>query len=110
AVSLKDINVIREIVEVSSGDDLKQLSFDLKKVTENTITVLGAVINNKPIISIILSDDLAKSDRFHAGNMVRELAKSIKGGGGGQAFYATAGGKDASGLQTALEQLDTLIS
>ncbi|MEM7510422.1 MAG: alanine--tRNA ligase [Bacteroidota bacterium] len=110
AVSLKDINVIREIVEVSSGDDLKQLSFDLKKVTENTITVLGAVINNKPIISIILSDDLAKSDRFHAGNMVRELAKSIKGGGGGQAFYATAGGKDASGLQSALEQLDTLIS
>ncbi|MEM6764176.1 MAG: alanine--tRNA ligase [Bacteroidota bacterium] len=109
ATPLKDIQVIKEIVEVSSSDDLKQLSFDLKKTTENTIIALGAVINAKPILSIILSDDLANTNRFHAGNMVRELAKAIKGGGGGQAFYATAGGKNPEGLEQALQQLDTLI-
>jgi alanyl-tRNA synthetase len=46
---------------------------------------------------------------YHAGNLVREIAKEIKGGGGGQAFFASAGGKDASGLQAALDKLKSLI-
>ncbi len=103
------INLIRAQVDVSSSDDLKQLSFDLKKAPENTLVVLGAVIKNRPLLSVILSDDLAQKGSYHAGNMVRELAKAIKGGGGGQAFYATAGGKDAAGISAALKKVEEML-
>lgn len=103
------VKLIRSKVELSSSDDLKQLSFDLKKVTENTLVVLGAVIKDKPLLSVIISDDLAKSGKYHAGNMVRELAKEIKGGGGGQPFYATAGGKDVSGIKAALDKVTDML-
>ncbi|MCB0847867.1 MAG: alanine--tRNA ligase, partial [Bacteroidetes bacterium] len=91
------------------SDDLKSLSFDLKKVTENTLIVLGAVINEKPLLSVIMSDDLAEANRFHAGQMVKELAREIQGGGGGQPFYATAGGKNVDGLAAALAKVETLL-
>ncbi len=103
------VQLIREVVSVPSSDDLKQLSFDLKKNTQNTLIVLGAVINNKPLLSIIMSDDLAEEKKYHAGEMIRTLAKEIKGGGGGQPFYATAGGKDVSGLSKALKKVDELL-
>lgn len=109
AENLGGIRVIRQIVDVSGSDDLKNLSFDLKKVSENTLIVLGAVINDKPLLSVILSDDLAESGKYHAGNMVRELAREIKGGGGGQPFYATAGGKNADGLPGALSKVAEMI-
>jgi len=99
------INLIRKEVEVGSGDDLKNLAFDLKRNTENTLVVLGAKIGAKAIISVIMSDDLAETGKYHAGNMVRELAKEVKGGGGGQPFYATAGGKDLSGIPNALAKV-----
>ncbi|RMG56685.1 MAG: alanine--tRNA ligase [Bacteroidetes bacterium] len=104
-----DIQLIREIVSVGSADDLKQLAFDLKKITENTLVVLGAVVNEKPLLSVIMSDELANSGRFHAGNMVRTLARNIQGGGGGQPFFATAGGKNPDGLQAALDQVTEFV-
>jgi alanyl-tRNA synthetase len=66
--------------------------------------VLGAVIDGKPSITVMISDDLAKERGMHAGNIVRELAKEIQGGGGGQPFFATAGGKDAAGLEKAISK------
>lgn len=110
SVESGNIKVIREVVSLSSGDDLKQLSFALKQSTQNTLVVLGAIVNNKPLLSVILSDDLAKENRFHAGDMVRTLAREIKGGGGGQPFYATAGGKDVNGLKNALEKVDEFLN
>ena len=86
------IQLIKEVVSVGSSDDLKQLSYDLRKSTSNTLIVLGAVINDKPLLSIILSNDLAEKKTYNAGQMIRTLAKEIQGGGGGQDFYATAGG------------------
>ncbi|WNJ21043.1 alanine--tRNA ligase [Pontibacter sp. G13] len=103
------LKLIRKQVDVSSSDDLKQLSFDLKKDSENTLIVLGAVVKNKPLLSVIISDDLVAAKRFNAGDMIRTLAKEIKGGGGGQPFYATAGGKDIDGLPSALAKVDELI-
>ena len=105
-----DISVIRDVISVSNSDDLKSLSFDLKKATENTLVVLGAVIKNKPLLSVIMSDELANSGKFHAGKMVKELAKEIQGGGGGQPFYATAGGRKVEGLEAALKKLDEFLS
>ncbi|MCI4668212.1 MAG: alanine--tRNA ligase [Bacteroidia bacterium] len=104
-----EINVIRSRVSLGSSDALKQLSFELKKITENTLIVLGAAINDKPLLSVIMSDDLAESKTYNAGQMIRELAKEIKGGGGGQPFYATAGGKDINGLDKALRKVEELV-
>lgn len=109
AENISGINIIRAKVDLGSSDDLKQLSFELKRATENTLVVLGAVIKDKPQLSVILSDDLAEKGNYHAGNMVRELAKEIKGGGGGQPFFATAGGKDANGIQAALEKVTQML-
>ena len=109
AEALNDIHVIRQVVTVGSADDLKQLSYDLKNTTQNTLVVLGTELGSKALLSVIMSDDLASTNRYHAGNMVRELAKEIKGGGGGQPFFATAGGKDAAGLPQAMEKVAELI-
>lgn len=109
AEKLGEIEVIRSRVNLASADALKQLSFELKKITSNTLVVLGAVINEKPLLSVIMSDDLAESKRYNAGQMIRDLAKEIKGGGGGQPFYATAGGKDVNGLDKALNKVEELL-
>ncbi|MEZ4829721.1 MAG: alanine--tRNA ligase [Bacteroidia bacterium] len=107
--SHQGINLIRSKVSVSGADDLKQLSYDLKKVAENTLIVLGAVINEKPLLSVIMSDDLASTQKYHAGEMIRTLAREIQGGGGGQPFYATAGGKNPEGLDQALAKVTELL-
>ena len=103
------IHLIKEVVSVSSSDDLKQLSYELRKSTSNTLIVLGALINDKPLLSVILSNDLAEKKTYNAGQMIRTLAKEIQGGGGGQDFYATAGGKKKEGLKDALDKVVELI-
>lgn len=107
--TLNGVSVIRTQVAVNSGDDLKKLAYDLKNSTENTLIVLGADLGGKAILSVIMSEDLAQSGKFHAGNMVRELAKEVKGGGGGQPFFATAGGKDPSGIPNALAKVAEMV-
>lgn len=109
AEQIGDIQVIRKQVSLGSADDLKQLAFMIKRETKNTLAVLGTIVKDKPLLGVVLSDDLAETGRFHAGNIIRELAKEIKGGGGGQAFFATAGGKDVNGLAAALEKVKDMI-
>jgi alanyl-tRNA synthetase len=110
AENLNGTSVIRARVDVPDGDSLKQLSFDLRAaVKEPTLVVLGAEIGGKAILSVIASDELLEGGKVHAGNMVRELAKSVKGGGGGQPFYATAGGKDPSGIEAALGRVEEMV-
>ncbi|MEI6507370.1 MAG: alanine--tRNA ligase [Bacteroidota bacterium] len=103
-VNLKSINTLIELVEISSADQLKNLSFQLKNETENLFCVLGCVLNNKPFLSVIISENLVTDKKLDAGKIVKELAKEIQGGGGGQAFYATAGGNKVDGLNAALEK------
>ncbi|TNE81495.1 MAG: alanine--tRNA ligase [Bacteroidetes bacterium] len=97
-------------VEVPNAEQLKNLSFQLKNEIPNLVAVFGAILNDKPMLSVILDESLVEAKGFHAGNTVKELAKEIKGGGGGQPFYATAGGNDASGLDAALAKAKTLFS
>ncbi|GAB3938237.1 alanine--tRNA ligase [Larkinella terrae] len=97
-------SVIVERVEVPSADALKQLAYDLKAKIDNLALVLGSDINGKPQLAVMLPDNLIKDKNLHAGNLVKELAKEIRGGGGGQPFFATAGGTDANGLDRALEK------
>jgi len=71
--------------------------------------VLGYVANEKPGIAIYIDPALVKANDWNASKMVRELGKHIQGGGGGQDFYATAGGKNTDGLSTALEAARALL-
>ncbi|MFZ4796218.1 MAG: alanine--tRNA ligase [Bacteroidia bacterium] len=103
------VNVLVQLINISNAEQLKNLSFQLKTEVENLFCVLGCVLNEKPMLSVIISDNLVKEKGLHAGNIIKELAKEIKGGGGGQSFYATAGGNDVNGLQAAIEKAKLLI-
>ncbi|WP_266205494.1 alanine--tRNA ligase [Pontibacter kalidii] len=114
AQQLDGINLITERVDLSSADYLKKLAFDMRQVVENLVLILAAEIDGKPQIAVMLSDNLVQDRNLNASQLVRELAKEIKGGGGGQPFYATAGGKDAAGLSAvpakAVELIKTMIN
>lgn len=101
--------VLVERVDVPSADALKQLAYDLKAKVDNLALVLGADINGKPQLAVMLPDSLIQDRKLNAGQVVKELARNIKGGGGGQPFFATAGGSDSSGLDAALAQGKELL-
>jgi len=102
---LKEINGVRLLTAKVDLDPaaIKNLAFELGGEFENLFLVLGAENNGKATLSCYISKDLVESRGLHAGQIVRELCKFIKGGGGGQPFFATAGGKDPSGIPQALE-------
>ncbi len=93
-----EVNILVEKVVLPNADTLKNMAFGLKDKVNNLFMVLAANIQEKPQIAVMISESLVQDKNLNAGNLVRELAKEIKGGGGGQAFYATAGGKDVAGL------------
>ena len=84
----------------------KDLVFKVREANpSHLLCVIGTTAGNKPLLSVMLSDDLVKEHNLNAGAMVREAAKLIKGGGGGQPHYASAGGKDLEGLNAAIEKV-----
>ena len=103
------VHVITELVSLDNADAVKDLCYQLKGEIENLFLVIGAEIKGKPQLSVMISENLVKEKNLHAGNIVKELAKEIQGGGGGQPFYAVAGGNNASGLKAALEKAKNLI-
>ncbi len=100
--NLGGINYASAILELDGGL-IKDLCFQLKGEVENLVLVVGGKSDGKATISIVISEELAKTKNLHAGNLVKESAKLIGGGGGGQPFFATAGGKDPNGLTKAIE-------
>jgi alanyl-tRNA synthetase len=105
-----DYNYILEKIELNSVEQMKNLSFQLKAEIPKLILVLISVINEKPFLSIMVDEELVKSKNLNAGALVKEAAKHIKGGGGGQAFYATAGGSDLSGIPMLLNSIEEKIT
>ena len=97
------LNYLIQTVDIANADRLKDLCFQLKNETENLFAVLGCVINDKPLLSITISENLVTEKGWNAGQLIRDWAKEIDGGGGGQPFFATAGGKKKEGLNGALE-------
>ncbi len=102
--TINNIPVIAEHIHVDNLSIVKDIVFQLKGEFDNLFIVIGAVVNNKPSVTIMITDNLIKEKNLHAGNIVKKIAKEIKGGGGGQAFYATAGGKDIGGIEKAIEE------
>ena len=89
---------------------VKDLVFKIRQeVPENLLCVIGSVDAGKPMLSVMLSDDMVKDHGLNAGQLVREAAKLIQGGGGGQPHYATAGGKNTDGLSAAIDSVISKI-
>ena len=103
------ITEIVDLIKLPNTDALKKISFELKNQINDLFLVLAADIDGKPQIAIMISEDLIKKFDLNAGSMIRELAKEIKGGGGGQPFFATAGGKDINGLKNVVSKAKAMI-
>ncbi|MEO6306125.1 MAG: alanine--tRNA ligase, partial [Bacteroidia bacterium] len=104
-----DINFIAQHIQFDSAEEIKNMLFELKNEVPNLVCVITAEVKDKPSISVIINDELVKTKNLNAGNIVRELAKEINGGGGGQPFYAQAGGSKLEGLKSALEKAKKII-
>jgi alanyl-tRNA synthetase len=88
---------------------IKDLVFEIKSATENVFLVFGTLSDGKVNLTVALSEQLVKDKGFDAAKIVRDLATDIQGGGGGQAFFATAGGKKPDGLDKALARARNFI-
>jgi len=106
---INGMNVIAEVIHLDSAQAVKDLAFQLKGEVENLFLALGTVIGGKPSISVMIAENLVAEKGLNAGTIVREAAREMQGGGGGQAFYATAGGKDASGLAAAVDKAKSFV-
>jgi alanyl-tRNA synthetase len=106
---INGVNVIAEVIQLDSAQAVKDLAFQLKGEVENLFLVLGSAIAGKPSISVMIADNLVAEKGLNAGAIVREAAKEMQGGGGGQAYYATAGGKDVNGLAAAVAKAKTFV-
>ena len=92
-------------------DAAKDLVFKVRDLFPyNLVCVVGSVFNDKPMLNIMLSDDMVKDHGLNAGQMVREAAKLMQGGGGGQPHFASAGGKNADGLSAAIDKVIELAN
>jgi alanyl-tRNA synthetase len=109
AENINGINFIAQQVELPNSDGIKNLAYNLKDIVPNLFLVLAANIDGKPNITVMIAENLVKEKGLHAGNIVKELAKEIKGGGGGQPFFATAGGSDVNGIGNALAKAKSFI-
>jgi alanyl-tRNA synthetase len=105
--NIQDINGIKVITFCGkvSSESMKNIAFQLRgEITENLFFVTGSIDAEKPMLTVMLSDNLVAKG-MHAGKLVKEAANLIQGGGGGQPHFATAGGKDADGLAMAVDKV-----
>ncbi len=106
--NINGINFLATRVNADAGA-IKDIVFGMRAVLQNLFVVLGSENDGKATLSVLVSDELVSSKGLNAGNIVRELAKHIQGGGGGQPGFATAGGKNPQGLDEALKQAKSYL-
>ena len=109
ATHIGDVIFIRGQVEADSAETLKSIAFEIRKMPGSNIAVLGSTIGEKAGLVAMVSDQLAKAGKIAATDIIREIASEISGGGGGQPFMATAGGKNPGGITKALERAGEYI-
>lgn len=98
------IQHVAAVLPLSDANVIKTLAYELDRELGSAVIAFGSISNEKPLLTVKISDNLVKEKGLNAGTIVRELAgKHLKGGGGGQPFFATAGGSDAGGLQAAVD-------
>ncbi|MCW3126416.1 MAG: alanine--tRNA ligase, partial [Bacteroidetes bacterium] len=103
--TINGITFIGEIVDLGSNDAIKNLVYMLKNEAADYVFAIGANLNGKASLHIMIDEKLVKEKNWNAGAWIKETSALIKGGGGGQPFYASAGGTNAEGLQAALDAI-----
>ena len=104
----REVNGVKVVTTVlpMTPDAAKDLAFKLRAAEpENMLCVIGSRHEDKPLLTVMATDDLVKNHGFNAGKVIREAAKLIQGGGGGQPHFATAGGKNVDGLSAAVDKV-----
>ena len=110
AETVNGVKVVKAVLPVEPAS-AKDIVFKVREaIPEKLVCILGSKHENKPLLSIMLSEDMVKDHEINAGKIIREAAKLIKGGGGGQPHYAQAGGKDVEGLTAAVEKVIELAN
>ena len=110
AETVNGVHVVTSVLPIDPAS-AKDIVFKVREaLPEKLVCVLGSVHDERPLLSIMLSDDMVKDHSLNAGQIIREAAKLIQGGGGGQPHYAQAGGKNADGIRSAVDKVIELIS
>ena len=110
AETVNGVHVVTSVLPIDPAS-AKDIVFKVREaLPEKLVCVLGSVHDERPLLSIMLSDDMVKDHSLNAGQIIREAAKLLQGGGGGQPHYAQAGGKNADGIRSAVDKVIELIS
>ena len=108
--TVNGVSLVRAVLPLEPAS-AKDLAFKLREaIPDNLLTVIGSVAHEKPSLTLMISDNLVKEHGLNAGQMVREAAKLMQGGGGGQPHYAQAGGKNPDGLNAAVDKVIALAN
>lgn len=109
-VKLKNnINVIAQKIDLTNSEAIKNISFELRNQLPDSFILLASESEGKAMLSLIISDHLVQSGKLNATTIIRSISKHIQGGGGGQPFYATAGGKNPAGIEAAIQEALSMI-
>ena len=110
AIEKDGVKIICRKLEINDGKIIKNLAYSIGKEMMNCIVVFGYLENFKPNLMCYIDEGLVNSRSLNASQLIRQIAKNIEGGGGGQAFFATAGGKNPEGLEKAIKEAIELIN
>lgn len=106
---VKGVKIYKGKVDASGMDELKSMGDDLRNKIKHGVGLLATEINAKVMMAVVVNDDLIKEKNLLAGKLVGDTAKIVGGGGGGRSHLATAGGKDTSKIDEALEKFDEIV-
>ena len=110
ASTVNGVTVIKAVLPLEPGA-AKDLVFKLREAQpENLVAVIGSTAGDKPLLTVMFSDDMVQNHELNAGKIIREAAKLIQGGGGGQPHYAQAGGKNLEGINQAVDKVIELAN
>jgi alanyl-tRNA synthetase len=109
AVLINGIRFLSGLVESASAEMLKTIAYQIRKSSENTVLVAGSETAEKAHLLVMVSDTLVKEKNISAAAIIKEIAAEINGGGGGQPFLATAGGRNPSGIPAAIKKAEEYI-
>ena len=109
AVLINGVQFLSGNIETGSTDIMKTIAYHVRNSSDNSLLVIGSVINEKANILVMVSDRLVKEKNINAVTIIKEIAGEISGGGGGQPFLATAGGKNTAGIPAAIKKAEEYI-
>ncbi len=109
AVQIENIRFISGVIEAGSADMLKNMAQRVRSTSDNSVLVLGADISGKANLVVMVSDALVKEKKINAITIIKEISGEINGGGGGQPFLASAGGKNPDGLKSAILKAENYL-